>query len=146
MSHKKDASVGVVPVFIADDDTKLFCLVRHSAGHWGFPKGHPLDDEPKEDTACRELLEETGIEDVRVDIRHTFLEEYSFEHEGGTVDKQVEYFVGFVDSMEVETPEEFKTEIPEMRWLEYIEARDLLTYDEAKRVLGEVWVYLQTGA
>ena len=146
MPHVKDVSVGVIPIHIQEDGTKLFCLVRHAKGHWGFPKGHPDNNESPEDTARRELEEETGITVVRLDVRHPFAEKYSFRYEVKSVDKEVAYFVGYVDSIEDKTPQSFKSEIPETRWLGIIETRDLLTYDQAKRLLGDIWIYLESGA
>lgn len=35
---------------------------------WGFPKGHQENDETEEDTAIRELFEETGIRVRREDL------------------------------------------------------------------------------
>lgn len=145
MPHTKDSSVGVIPVHIDENGTKLFCLVRHAKGHWGFPKGHPDASESLEETARRELEEETGINVVRLDIRHAFEEQYSFRHQEQIVDKRVTYFVGYVDAIDAETPQGFKSEIPESRWLGIIETRDLLTFEQAKRLLGDVWIYLESG-
>ena len=37
-------------------------LIRHkNGGHWGFPKGHVEDRETEEETARREIWEETGL-------------------------------------------------------------------------------------
>lgn len=42
-------------------------LVRHlKSGHWSFPKGHMEAGETEEDTARREIKEETGL-DVLLD-------------------------------------------------------------------------------
>ena len=38
-------------------------LIRHkNGGHWAFPKGHVEKKETEEDTALREIREETGLE------------------------------------------------------------------------------------
>lgn len=36
-------------------------LVKSHGGHWSFPKGHQEEGETEEETACREILEETGL-------------------------------------------------------------------------------------
>ena len=42
-------------------------LVKHiNSGHWSFPKGHVEGEETEEQTARREIKEETGI-DVMID-------------------------------------------------------------------------------
>ena len=37
-------------------------LVHHNAGHWDFPKGHIENGETEEQTAIREVKEETNID------------------------------------------------------------------------------------
>lgn len=72
MENKEDKSFGVIPVFKNDGGEYFFCLVKHRAGHWGFPKGHPDVDESEEETAKRELLEETGINTVDISVESFF--------------------------------------------------------------------------
>src|SRR3989338_2610417 len=43
-----------------------YLLLRHSAGHWDFPKGHVEHGETDETTTRREIEEETGIKDVKI--------------------------------------------------------------------------------
>src|ERR1700722_19657907 len=118
---QEDRSVGVIPVYHTQEQLALFCIVRESDGHWGFPKGHKDEGESDEQTARRELEEETGIQDVQIDLRHTFEEEYFFVRDDNRVHKHkvVKYFVGHVNSTEHSTPASFKSEIPEVRWLSY---------------------------
>ncbi|SYV90294.1 RNA pyrophosphohydrolase, partial [Metamycoplasma alkalescens] len=44
-------------------ESKLYVLlVQHTAGHWGFPKGHVEENETEEETAIREVKEETNVD------------------------------------------------------------------------------------
>ncbi len=142
MPTQEERSIGVISVHKKLNSEFLFCLVRESDGHWGFPKGHQDDGESDEETARRELREETGIAEVEIDTTRTFEEQYSFERGGGRVHKQATYFLGRVHSVESATPPAFKAEIPEVRWLSYAEAKETLTFPEAKRLLEDVWEYL----
>ena len=36
-------------------------LLKHRAGHWDFPKGHVEAGESEQETALREVLEESGL-------------------------------------------------------------------------------------
>lgn len=42
----------------------LFLLVQYRSWQWDFPKGHVEKDENEEQTLRREVLEETGIDDL----------------------------------------------------------------------------------
>jgi tRNA nucleotidyltransferase (CCA-adding enzyme) len=145
METRIDKSYGVVPIFKSSDGF-LFCLIKHNKGHWGFPKGHKHENESDEETALRELKEETGI--AKADLLHEpyFIEQYSFEKNAVLLDKSVKYFLGSVSSMTSETPDSFKKEIPELRWGNYEETRELLTFPQAREVLEQVTAYLKSSA
>jgi len=138
-----DESIGVIPVFKDHTGENLFLVVLHKAGHWAFPKGHQEIGESTLDTAKRELYEETGIKDVTFGDEKEFSEQYSFEKESEIHNKNVKYFVGFVSNKETTTPEEFKNEIEEIKWLNYTEASKTLTFEEARNLLDEVKQYLE---
>ena len=101
-------------------------LVRHlKSGHWSFPKGHMEAGETEEDTARREIKEETGL-DVLLDTG--FRETVNYSPKKNTK-KTVVYFVGMVASHELITQQD---EISELRWLEIEQAGNVLTYDNDK--------------
>ena len=145
MKVRKDFSVGVVPVYKIAPGVFAFCIVRHAAGHWAFPKGHSEPGETEQETALRELHEETGITDINLYASQAFIETYSFMRGDVQYDKHVTYFVGETDSMQSETLEAFKSEVTEVAWLPYEKAKGTLTFPEAKRLLEEVCEYLESG-
>jgi 8-oxo-dGTP pyrophosphatase MutT (NUDIX family) len=55
---KKNSTAGV---FIIDYQKKAILLVQSYGKHWGPPKGGKENNETCQETACRELCEETGI-------------------------------------------------------------------------------------
>lgn len=138
---KKDQSFGVIPVRQNRDDIK-FLLVKHKAGHWGFPKGHPKDGENEVDCASRELREETGINSFNLKSEIKFIENYTYEQNGEYCDKTVNYFLGFIDG-DFKQQKEFAEEIPEIALLDYEQARIALTHDEAKKILDDAYAILQ---
>jgi bis(5'-nucleosidyl)-tetraphosphatase len=138
-----DQSFGVIPIFKDKDGIFLFCLVRHADGHWGFPKGHSNEGESEQETAIRELREETGITNIELVSAPTFKEHYSFEKENVRYDKSVKYFLGIVSSMDAQTPRDFKGEIPDLKWLSFDDAKSLLSFPEAKEILESVANYLK---
>ena len=141
MQTKKDQSFGFVPLFKTEDGY-LFCLVQHTGEHWGFPKGHSNEGESERESAKRELAEETGILDINIIEEVYFSQNYSFEKDGTIYDKSVKYFLGLVGCVTSEVPEEFKSEISQIKWLPYDQARNLITYENAKEVLDNAHKYL----
>jgi bis(5'-nucleosidyl)-tetraphosphatase len=142
MENIKDKSFGVVPIFKDTNGELLFCLVQHQGEHWGFPKGHPDKNESEEETALRELKEETGLKEVQLVQNIFFNENYIFDKDGNRYDKSVKYFLGLVTNKNTNTQDEFMDEITEVKWLSYKEARDLITFENAKVNFDEVWEYI----
>ncbi|MFA6325256.1 MAG: NUDIX domain-containing protein [Candidatus Paceibacterota bacterium] len=142
MKKIKDQSFGVIPIFKNSEGDFLFCLIQHQGEHWGFPKGHQNPGELEEETSRRELEEETGITDAQIVSEIFFSEQYIFEKDGIVYDKSVKYFPGFVLNVDTSTTDDFKQEISGMKWLPFKEARQLITFDNAKVLLDELGEYL----
>ena len=137
----KDEAFGIIPIFATEADI-LFLLIQHQAGHWAFPKGHANPGESPVETAKREFEEETGISDFQILESPSFAEHYSFFKQGKPIEKTVVYFLGFVNSMEVVLQEE---EIQNHAWASFEEGFKLITFDENRRMFGEVKAYLDGG-
>lgn len=60
-----EKSVGGV-VYRRQDDKILYLLLRYRSGQWDFPKGHVEEGETEEQTLRREIMEETGIADIKI--------------------------------------------------------------------------------
>lgn len=129
----KDYSFGIVPVR-RDKDRILYLLIQHRGGHWAFPKGHAEPGETPLESARRELREETGIGDARVEEDRTFVEHYDTVRRGREIDKTVTYFLGWVTDAEVRVQEE---EVRDHAWLPYEEAERRITYEETRRILRD---------
>lgn len=111
-------------------------LVRHlKAGHWSFPKGHMEAGETEEETARREIKEETGL-DVLLDTG--FRETVTYSPKRNTK-KTVVYFVGMATSHEL-VPQ--KEEISQLRWLEIDQANAALTYDNDKAIVSKAKAFI----
>ena len=95
----KDKSVGIIPAR-QDASGFSFLLIHQVIGHWAFPKGHPNPGETEQETASRELFEETGLPDTAYHIPDDFryVQHYSFDKDGETIDKDVIFFLGIIDN------------------------------------------------
>ncbi len=135
-----DESFGVVPIH-ATAGTRRFLLVHQKKGHWGFPKGHAEAGESDIQAALRELAEETGITDCELVDDEMFIERYMFiNKQGKRIDKTVTFFIGRVGDPAVAVQPE---EVQAYAWLDADEARQRLTFPEARELLGRVIAYLE---
>src|SRR5207253_2662274 len=97
---------------------------RHSDGTWVFPKGTPDRGEEIEDTALREVEEETGLK-VRI-LAPIGTTDYWFAAPGERVHKFVHFFLMEPTGGDVSRHDH---EYDEVRWVPADEARRLLSFD-----------------
>ena len=107
-------------------------LVHHNKGHWDLPKGHVEEGETEEQTAIREVKEETGI-DVEVDSNFRYTTKYS-PKEG--VMKEVVFFLARNLNSATKAQEE---EVSEVKWFTFKEAIDKITYNNSKEILRKLY-------
>lgn len=91
-SPRTALAAGGVIYRVSDAGTEIVLVARHREQLWALPKGTPEPRETIEETALREVREETGLETTIVDVLGTV--RYSFTSRGGTrVDKTVHHFL-----------------------------------------------------
>lgn len=128
MSYEK--SCGAVVFRKYHGNTELL-LIKHSAGgHWSFPKGHVEAGETEQQTALREVMEETHID---VDLDPTFREVVTYSPKRD-VKKDVIYFLGRAKNFDYIPQEE---EIAQIKWVEINLAHSFLTYDNDKQLVNK---------
>lgn len=112
-------------------------LVKHTVGHWGFPKGRPENGEKEEETAIREVKEETGYQ---IAIEEGFREISSYLPEPG-VHKQVTYFIGKIVGGSLH--KKGSAGIEKAAWLPYSEALALLSHNDDISILRQSRKHMQ---
>ena len=134
-----EKSCGVV-LFNSDK----FLLLQHINedsrvdGHWDFPKGHVELDEEEIDTALRELKEETKIEDVDIIPNFKQFINYNISKDTLSVSKKVIFFLAETKVWDVSLSSEHQNFV----WLNFEEAIETLTYDNAKNILKEAHIFI----
>jgi 8-oxo-dGTP pyrophosphatase MutT (NUDIX family) len=103
---------------------------RDSDRTWVFPKGTPDPGETIEETALREVREETGLE-VEI-VRPIGVIDYWFAVPGERVHKLVHFFLMRPRGGDVSQHDH---EYDDVRWVPITEARRLLTYDTYREML-----------
>jgi 8-oxo-dGTP pyrophosphatase MutT (NUDIX family) len=120
---KKEKSCGVI---VFDKDNVL--MVQHNKGHYGFPKGHVEENETEEETAIREVKEETSCD---VLILNGFREVITYSPKENVM-KDVVFFVGIPKTKNIKPQEE---EVKEVKFYSIDEALKRVTYNEEKKIL-----------
>ena len=136
---KREKSCGALVYRLEDEKLMMLLLKHRKGGHWGFPKGHVELGETEQQTALREIKEETGLS-VLLDDRFRQAVEY-YPKQG--VKKQVVYFVANSQEGELVPQEE---EISELVWMEWDDAFRAVTFKNDKNLLSRAKEYLiETG-
>jgi ADP-ribose pyrophosphatase YjhB (NUDIX family) len=91
MPVEKAVSAGGIVYRFGDAGLEVALCGRDSDGIWGLPKGTPDKGESLEETAVREVTEETGLE-VRI-VGEVGVVEYWFVREGVRYHKWVHHYL-----------------------------------------------------
>ena len=131
---KEEKSCGAV-IWRKEDGQRQYLLARHNGGHWSFPKGHVENNETEEETAMREILEETGL-NARIDT--SFRHQVTYSPKPGVI-KDVIFFIA-VPTGGMEHPQE--AEISQLGWFSFQEAAERITYATDEEILLAAEAYL----
>lgn len=123
---KKEKSCGCIIL-----DNNMVLLVKHNAGHWDFPKGHVENNETEEQTAIREVKEETNM-DVEIIPGYRYVIQYSPKE---NVIKDVVFFIAKKISNNIKAQE---SEISIVEWVDIDTAFTQITHTDSKKLLMQV--------
>lgn len=128
-------SCGAV-VFRRINEEYRFLLIKNKrSNHWGFPKGHMEKGETREETAMREVLEETG---VHIHIYDGFCSESRYRI-GAKIEKRVDVFLASTTDTQTVIQKE---EIEDYIWLRYPEALQMLKFENDRDILESVQAFM----
>ena len=127
-------SAGGIVVRFEGDTPQLVVGCRRRDRHivtWTLPKGTPNPGETREETATREVREETGL-DVRIS-RPLESIEYWFVQGGTRIHKTVHYYLMDQTGGDLGRHDhEFET----VRWVAFDEAQGLLTFETERALVA----------
>lgn len=132
-----EKSCGIV-VYREKDGINLYLILHYPSGHWDLAKGHVEEGETEQQTAARELLEETGIADIN--FVAYFREEISYQYRRNKKisNKQVVFFLARTKLEKVKLSHEHKG----FKWLPYGPAYNKLTFENAKNLVKKAHHFL----
>jgi 8-oxo-dGTP pyrophosphatase MutT (NUDIX family) len=99
---------------------------------WTLPKGTPVPGEAVEETALREVREETGL-DVRI-VNPVGPIEYRFYQGGTRIHKTVHYFLMEATGGDLAAHDR---EFLEVRWMSWSEAARLMTFETERDIVEQ---------
>jgi 8-oxo-dGTP diphosphatase len=120
-----------------DGDIEVVLVHRPDYDDWSLPKGKPDGDETPEETARREVEEETGMTcRLGPELASTRYVD------GKGRDKIVRYWAMTVEHQRDRQPDD---EVDEWRWVEIDEAEAMLTYPHDRIVLESLRAVVEHG-
>ena len=132
-------SAGAV-IFRKETGQILFLLLHYEEGHWGCAKGHIEKGETLEQTARREIMEETGLTDIRFIEGFKELNQYYFMSGGERINKTVTFLLAETHSKSITISNEHIG----FEWLPYQQALELITFKAEKEMFKKANQFLES--
>lgn len=137
MKYEKSCGAIVLRRDKFDPDRKFLLVIRqYKGGPVSFPKGHVEEGETEQQTAEREVYEETG---VLISIKDSFRETISYSPTRG-VEKEVVYFLAYTARRPLRAR---KGEIAEAFWIDVRRANSILEHENDRFVLSRALEYIE---
>lgn len=124
-------SCGAVVFRKIGEEFRYLLIKNKRSNHWGFPKGHMERGETREQTARREVLEETGL---HIHIFDGFCSESQYRI-GTKIEKRVDVFLASTRDTNTVIQKE---EIEDYIWLRFNDAIGMLRFENDRDILSSV--------
>lgn len=125
-----EKSAGAI-VFRKEKNKIYYLLLHYQAGYWDFPKGNIEKGEKLEETAKKEIKEETGIDEIEFIPKFKESIKYFYKLKGENIFKIATFFLVKTKEKEIKISWEHLG----YQWLPYEKALERLTHKNAKEVL-----------
>ena len=138
MTMYDEISVGSVLYNLDNDFNIIYLILNYSYGHWDFPKGNIENGESEIDTIKREIMEETGITDIKFIDGFRQQISYRYKKKFKLVNKSVIYYIAETKSNNVV----LSFEHTNFAWLNLNDALNRLSFDNSKKILKNAHEFL----
>ncbi len=130
-----ERSCGAVVYRNINGQIRYLLIKNNRSSNWGFPKGHMEEGETQEETAKREVLEETGI-NITIVPDFVSKSEYTIQNR---ISKTVYVYVAGTEDTQTIIQKE---EIDDYIWLTYENALKNLKFENDKKILSDAREHL----
>jgi len=141
---KRQVSAGGVVVRRHEQRWQVCLIARRGPDDhviWGLPKGHVEPGERLEDTAIREVREETGVSGVLVTAVGSIAYRFVVPAERTRFDKTVHFYLFAYTDGHTDAHDD---EVEDAAWVDLDEALARLTYQNERDILLNAQQYLET--
>ena len=128
----EERSAGAV-IFRHTPEGRMFLILNYPSGHWDFVKGKIEEEETLHQTVLRETKEETGISDLEFINGFEEIIEYNFQLKDEIIHKKVVFFLANTKTEKITISHEHLG----YNWLNFKDAKQKTTYDNAKFILSK---------
>ncbi|MDD6808405.1 MAG: NUDIX domain-containing protein [Oscillospiraceae bacterium] len=130
-----ERSCGAIVFRKINEEYRFLVIKNKRSAHWSFPKGHVEMGESDEETAMREVLEETGIH-IEIIPGFKTTSEYMIQ---GKVEKTVHIYVASTNDTNTVIQE---SEIEDYSWLTFENSQKRLKFENDKKILTDARAFL----
>lgn len=128
MELRKEKCCGCIII----ENNKVLLVYEKNGNFWGFPKGYMEKGENEIETALREVKEEVGLDVEIIDKERRYILNYIIRDE---IDKTTVLYLAIPKNKEIVMQE---SEIEKVKWCDFEEALQTLTFDNSKEVFKKV--------
>lgn len=135
-----ETSAGGIVVDVVDGQARIAVIARRNrAGRveWCLPKGHQEGEETLEETAVREVAEETGIDGRVLAVLGTI--DYWFSTQEKRVHKVVHHFLLEAVGGELTVENDPDREAIDVKWFLLPSVHERLTFPNERRIARLAW-------
>lgn len=135
-----ETSAGGIVVDVVEGQARIAVIARRNrAGRveWCLPKGHQEGDETLEQTAAREVAEETGIEGRVLMVLGTI--DYWFSTQEKRVHKVVHHYLLEAVGGELTVENDPDREAIDVKWFPLTSVHERLTFPNERRIARLAW-------
>ena len=134
----REFSYGAVIYRIIDGKVE-YLLLKMKHGHTSLCKGHQEGNESGEETAIREIKEETNLE---VDLSTDFKTVITYSPFDQTI-KDVTFYIACIKNNEQKPSDTHDDEVNSFEWCTYEDALFKITYDSDRDVVKKAHKYIK---